>query len=151
MLLKSTGRAYGAWIAAATILVLTGGQACGILDDNGACPLLDPPGILIDVVDASSGRFVPRSANPTGFAIRGSVREPMLLVSTVPGQDRTQLSGGKGPPGARSEVVVYDVEITAEGYEPWRTSGIPVRLHRCGYPTRTVEMTARLLPSPPAG
>ncbi len=136
------------------ILLLTAGQACEILeifDDNPACPAWDPPGILIDVVDAASGGFVPRSANPIGFAIRGRVREPMDLVSTVPGEERTQLSGGRGPPGARSEVFVYDVEIAAEGYVPWRTSGISVELHRCGYPTRTVEMTARLLPSPPTG
>jgi len=85
MLLKYTGRARGAWAATATLVALTGAQACGILDDNGACPQWDPPGIRIDVVDASSGRFVPRSANPTGLAIRGSVREPMLLAPTVPG------------------------------------------------------------------
>ena len=148
MLLKCTGRARGAWKTAATVLVLTGGQACGILDD-GTCSLEDPPGILIEVWDAGSESPVPQSANPTGFAINGGVREPMTLVPPFPGAP-TQLAGGWGPPGVRSEVLVYDVEITAKGYEAWRARGISVELDNCGQ-ARTVEMTARLLPSTPTG
>ncbi len=139
MLLKCTGRARGAWIAPATILVLTGGQACGILDD-GACPLWDPAGIEIDVVEAGTGRVVPRSANPTGFTIKGRlrVREPMVLIDVYP--YRTVLEGAHSQPG------VYDVEIAADGYETWRASDISVEVDNCGH-ARTVEMTARLLPS----
>ena len=147
MLLKRTGRARAARMTAAMVLVLTGGQACGILDD-GTCNLGDPPGILIEVWDAGSESPVPRSANPTGFAISGAIREPMAEVDPDP--DRTVLAGGWGPPGIRSEVLVYDVEITAEGYEAWRTSGISVEVDHCGQ-ARTVEMTARLLPSTPTG
>ena len=148
MLLKCTGRARAARMTTATVLVLAGGQACGILDE-GTCPMWDPPGILIDVLDASSESPVPQSANPTGFIVSGGVREPLTLVPPFPGAP-TQLAGGKGPPGVRSEVLVYDVEITAEGYDTWRTSGISVEVDNCGH-ARTVEMTARLLPSTPAG
>lgn len=150
MLLKGTGRACGAWIAAATILVLTGGHACGILDD-GTCRTWDPPGIEVAVVDAGSGRFVPLSANPTGFTIRGRlrVREPMVLVHPF-SEAPTRLEGGYGPPGARSEVFVYEVEISADGYETWRTSDISVEMDNCGN-ARTVELTAHLLPSTPTG
>ena len=146
MPLKGTGRARGAWIAAATVLVLlAGGYACGILYDNGACPLEDPPGILIDILDAGSGRFVPHSANPTGFTVSGGVRQPMTLVPP-----NTRLAGGRGPLGARSEVFLYDVEVAAEGYQTWRTSGVSVEVDHCGN-ARTVEMTARLLLSTPTG
>ena len=137
MLLKRTGRARGAWRTTATVLVLTGAQACGILDD-GTCHTGYPPGIRIDVVDAGSGRSVPQSANPTGFAISGGGREPMTEVAPSP--ERTVLEGAHGRAG------VYDVEITAEGYDTWRTSGISVEVDNCGH-ARTVEMTARLLPS----
>ena len=80
MLLKCTGRAREAWITAATVLVFTGGYACGIFGDS-ARALLNPPGIQIDVVDAGSGTGLFRiSANPTGFIVSGRVREPMTLV-----------------------------------------------------------------------
>ena len=150
MLVKYTGRVSTARIAAALVLVLTGGLACGILDD-GACPTWNPPVIRVDVVDAGSGRFVPHSTNPTGFTYRGRlrVREPMVLV-VHPFPGPTLLEGGDGPPGARSEVFVYDVEITAEGYEIWRASDISVEVDNCGN-ARTVEMNARLLPSTPTG
>ena len=142
MLSKCIGRAGRAWMRAATVLVLTGGQACGIFDD-GACPLWDPPGIRIDVLDAGSESAIPHSANPTGFIVGGGVREPMTLVPPFPGAP-TQLAGANGRPG------VYDVEIAAEGYETWRRSGISVEVDNCGH-ARTVEMTARLLPSTPTG
>ena len=150
MLLKDTCRARAAWLAAAAVLVFTGGKACEILeifDENLACPALTPPGIRVVVVDAGSGRPVPQSANPTGFVIRGRVREPMSLVSvvTVTGEVPTQFEGAHGPAGN------YDVEIMAEGYETWRTIGISVQVDRCRHPTRTVEMTARLLPSTRTG
>ena len=150
MLLKGTCRARGARISAVAVLVLTGGLACGILDD-GACPTWDPTGIRIDVVDAGSGGFVPHSTNPIGFTYRGRLRvqEPMVLV-VHPFPGPTLLEGGDGPPGARSEVFVYDVEITAEGYEIWRASDISVEVDNCGN-ARTVEMNARLLPSTPTG
>ena len=141
MPLKCTGRARRAWMKAAAVLMLTGGHGCGILeifDDNRACPALNPPGIQIDVVDAGSGGFVPHSANPTGFVVSGRVREPMASVDPDP--DRTVLVGAHYRPG------VYDVEIAAEGYETWRTNGISVQMDHCGH-ARTVEMTARLLPS----
>ena len=143
MLLKCTGRARGVRIAAATVLVLIGGQACEIFHD-GTCTGLNPPGVEIDVVDAASGRFVPLSANPTGVTISGRlrVREPMDSVDPDP--DRTVLVGAHYRPG------VYDVEITADGYETWRTNDISVEMDNCGH-ARTVEMTARLLPSPPTG
>ncbi len=150
MLLKGTCRARGAWIAAVAVLAFTGGQACEILeifDENLACPALTPPGIRVVVVDAGSGEPVPRSANPTGFVVRGRVREPMSLVSvvTATGEVPTQFEGAHGPAG------IYGVVIMAEGYELWRTGGISVQLDRCGHPSRTVEVTARLLPSTPTG
>lgn len=143
MLLKGTCRARGAWLAAAAVLVFTGGLACGMLDGNRACPLEDPPGILIDVVDAGSESAVPHSANPTGFIISRGVREPMVLLPPFPGGP-TQLAGANGRPG------VYDVEIAAEGYETWRTRGVSVEVDHCDN-ARTVEINARLLPSTPTG
>lgn len=149
MSLKCTRRARGTWMAVATVLVLlSGSQACGVLaildaDGNDACPLWNPPGILIDVVDAGSESAVPHSANPAGFVVDGRVREPMDLVPPFPGAP-TQLAGASGRAG------VYDVEIAAEGYGTWRTSGISVEVDNCGH-ARTVEMTARLLPSTPTG
>ena len=114
MLLRCAGRACGAWIAATTILVLTGGQACGILYRHLPCV-------------GSAGhrgrgrgtrareRSVPLSANPTGLTINGRlrVRAPMVLVHPFSGVP-TRLEGGNGPPGARSGVFVYDVEISAD-------------------------------------
>ena len=148
MLLRDPYRARGAWIAAA-VLVFTGGQACilEIFDENLACPALTPPGIRVDVVDAGSGQPIPRSGNPTGFVIRERVREPMSLVSvvTVTGETPTRFEGAHGPAGT------YDVEIVVEGYATWRTSGISVQVDRCRHPTRTVEMTARMMPLTPTG
>ena len=136
MLLKGIGRARGARMAAATVLVLTGGQACEIFHD-GTCTGLNPPGIRIDVLDAATGRFVPRSANATGVTISGRlrVREPMTSANSD--SDHTVLVGAHYRPG------VYDVEITAEGYETWRTNDISVEEDNCGH-ARTVKMTARL-------
>ena len=133
-------------MASTTVLVLTGGQACEILeffDENLACPAYNPLGVEVDVVDAASGRFVPRSANPAGVTIRGRlrVREPMHLVEYP---DRTVLEGAYYRPG------VYDVEIAAEGYETWRTNDISVEEDNCGH-ARTVKMTARLKPLTPTG
>lgn len=153
MPLKCTGLARRAWMVTGMLLVLTGGQACGILevlevfDENLACPALTPPGIRVDVVDAGSGQPVSHDANPTGFVTRGRVREPMSLVPvlTVTGEDHTRFEGAHGPAG------IYDVEIVAEGYEPWRASGISVQVDRCRHPTRTVKMIARLSPATPTG
>ncbi len=146
---KCTGLARSAWMMTGMLLVLTGGQACGILevlevfDENLACPALTPPGIRVDVVDASSGRPVPHAANPTGSVTRGRVREPMSLVPVATGEDHIRFEGAHGPAG------IYDAEIIAEGYEPWRASGISVQVDRCRHPTRTVKMIARLLPATP--
>ena len=148
MLLRDSYRPRGACIAAA-FLVFIGGQGCvlEVFDEDLACPAMTPPGIRVDVVAAGSGRPVPPSANPTGFVIREGVREPMSLISveTATGETPTRFEGAHGPAG------IYDVEIVAEGYEAWRTSGISVQLNRCRHPTRTVEMTARLIPLTPTG
>ena len=143
MLSRNTGPANLGRMTAATILVLAGGQACGLFDD-GTCPLPNPPGIVIDLLDARSGSFVPHSANPAGFVIEDGMREPMRLRPPEFGE-AAQLSGGWGPPGARSEVFVYDVEITADGYATWHASGIRVEVDNCSI-AQTVELTARLTP-----
>lgn len=136
-------------MTAATVLLLTGGQACGVIklleafDDDGVCHTGNPPGILIDVVDADSERAVPHSANPAGFVVSAGVREAMTLVPPFPGAP-TQLAGANGRAG------VYEVEVTAEGYDSWRRSGIAVEVDHCHH-ARTVEMTAPLLPSTTAG
>ena len=141
--LKRIGRTCGAWMVGAAALVLTGGQGCGIFVDP-TCTGLNPPGIEIDVMDAGSGWFVPQSANPTGFLVSGRLRVRETMTEVDPDPDRTVLVGAHDRPGT------YDVEIVAEGYEPWRATAIPVQMDHCGH-AGTVKMTARLLPSPPKG
>ena len=148
MLSRHTGPANLGRMTAATILVLAGGQACGLFDD-GACPAWNPEGIRVDVVDAGLERPIPHSANPMGVVIHEGVREPMFLQPAFPDAP-TQLSGGDPPPGVRSAVLVYDVEITADGYAAWHANGIRVEVDNCGH-ARTVEMTARLTPLAPTG
>jgi hypothetical protein len=66
------------------------------------------------------------------------------MDSVDPDPDRTVLVGAHFRPG------VYDVEITADGYETWRKNGISVEVDNCGH-ARTVKMTARLKPLTPTG
>ena len=66
------------------------------------------------------------------------------MTSVNPDPDRTELVGAHYRPG------VYDVEITADGYETWRTRDISVEMDHCGH-ARTVKMTARLKPLTPTG
>ena len=146
MLPRNAGPAILGRMTAATILVLAGSQACGLFDD-GTCTTENPPSIQVDVVDAGSERPVPHGANPMGLVIHEGVREPMFLQPAFPDAP-TQLSGGDPPPGVRSAVLVYDVEITADGYATWRANGVSVEVNNCGQ-ARTVELTARLMPLTP--
>ena len=66
------------------------------------------------------------------------------MDSVDPDPDRTVLVGAHFRPG------VYDVEITADGYETWRKNDISVEVDNCGH-ARTVKMTARLKPLTPTG
>ena len=120
--------------------------ACAVLvplaacQDPGACTLNTVPAIEVEVRDVVSGEHL--SVTPRGAARDGVFEDSLRVGSTtlsIPPLVVTMV-------GADERAGTYLVQLEAEGYQPWDTSGIQVLSDECH--VRTVTFTAALDPAP---
>lgn len=108
--------------------------------DPGACTLISVPAIEVEVRDAVSGAHL--SVTPRGVARDGGF-EDSLRVGGMTSDD---------PPlvvtmiGADERAGTYLVQLEAEGYQAWDTSGVRVTRDECH--VRAAGFTADLEPVP---
>ena len=106
--------------------------------DPGACTQNIVPAIEVEVRDAVSGTHL--SVTPRGVARDGGFEDSLRVGSTT----------FEDPPlvvtmiGADERAGTYLVQLEAEGYQAWDTSGVRVTRDECH--VRTASFTAELEP-----
>jgi hypothetical protein len=108
--------------------------ACADLSTSVVCPGEQGPSLLLEVVDASTGRSVADEAS--GSWATATVADSLRHVATVEGRE---FLAAFGPPG------VYDVSIVRPGHPAWVRGGITVVEGSCGPMTR--QLTAMMAAS----
>jgi hypothetical protein len=127
------GATGGGWTKAGLLLLVLGAAACSPSGPN--CDLQALPGILLTLTDAPSGAPPASSgAEITVSAAGGYVESITVEGIQVPGPHTL----------AEERAGVYEVVVTAEGYQEWSASSVRVRQGVCH--VETVELTAALVP-----
>lgn len=117
--------------ARAILLAALMTQGCGFVDRSLVCTAQFVYAVTVEVQDSlTSG---PPGSKPIGILTEGQYRE------TMESYGNQLLQGGGERPG------IYEVEVRAEGYRPWRIEG--VRAGHDGCHVENVELLARMVPS----
>lgn len=105
--------------------------ACADLATEVVCPGEQGPSLLLEVVDAETGRSVAAEAN--GRWSTSTTSDSLRHVATIQGRE---FLAAYGPPG------VYDVVIYRPGRPEWARNDITVGEGNCGPSTR--QLTAMM-------
>jgi hypothetical protein len=108
--------------------------------DDGGCTLNIVPGVVVEVRDGVTSQFL--TTTPRGVARQGTFVDSLEVsefTDDVPPRVATLT-------GADERAGIYVVQIEADGYLPWDTTGVRVTEDDCH--VRTVRFTADLEPVP---
>jgi hypothetical protein len=114
--------------------------ALAACDGWGGCTLNIVPGVVVEVRDGVTGQFL--TTTPRGVVRQGTFVDSLEVsgfTDDVPPRVATLA-------GADERAGIYVVQIEADGYLPWDTTGVRVTEDDCH--VRTVHFTADLNPLP---
>lgn len=123
---------------ASLLLCLLAAPLTACQDPEVGCTLNILPAVEVEVRDAVSGEHL--AVTPRGIARDGAFQDSLRVGSTtlsIPPLVVTMV-------GADERAGTYLVQLEAEGYQPWDTSGVVVTGDECH--VRTVSFAADLEP-----
>jgi len=124
-------------------LLLLGMSGCDILDSSSRdviCTDNFVVGIAVTVQDSLTG--APAASGAMLIAREGAYADTAVVPPNAPNPDSRVLGAAGERPGT------YTVTVSKNGYRTWERTGVVVTMDEYGCHVRTVELVARLQPSP---